>query len=222
MKNVRIDIPMTDTIIKCRVTLTNDDGTEKLKTVSVSNLLNMLDSSIEKKETVEYVHIGKLPNGYVDGCVAADDTYKVAIRVPGAQRPYNYMGMGCNKLFLMPFPETLFLFKVVEGVLRDSFCYAVTSDGFVARWPYANVYDSHSICWGSNVIPPTTFGTSHELAEFFLSSGFNTHLSTRNTKLDIDDIEGLIRYLTPMEEFPEDILLKQKKTVDEVVRGFLK
>ena len=77
--------------------------------------------------------------------------------------------LGVIYLFGVPkqvvFPDLAFLFKVREGMVSASFCFALKRDesgmiGPASRlcyYPFGNVYDNGKICWGKYGISENDF-----------------------------------------------------------------
>ncbi len=125
------------------------DGVEEVitKKVSVEDYIKIINSSIigdSKKR------IGKLPIGYYDGKISSNG-YSVIISMPAGICPLSYY----NTTFLIPFPRLVFYFKVEEGRIFESYVYAsvdeeLTDESVLYHYPFGNVYQCGSICWGGN------------------------------------------------------------------------
>lgn len=133
-----------------RVQITDSDGCVSQKIVTYDCFLEMLrDSSVS---STDYVGLGAMPNGYVDGSISVKDsnTFRVITKVPADKRPLTYY----DSTYVAPFPSLVFEFQVVKGNVTDSHCFALReSDQMLCHYPYGNVHNSGSICWGGNILP---------------------------------------------------------------------
>lgn len=131
-------------------------------------------STIEAEQE-RCLEIGQIPNGFYDGVLIQnkEQSFDVIITVSAH--------LGVIYLFGVPkqvvFPDLAFLFKVREGMVSASFCFALKRDesgmiGPASRlcyYPFGNVYDNGKICWGNTVFPKmTSIKDAEKLIQAFL------------------------------------------------------
>lgn len=202
------------------VKLYDEHGCVQKKRVGVSVLAGLIDSSLKKTETVVYSQVGQIPKGYVDMAYSDSSHFKVVLRYPSVVRPYYYSISKKDRLFLIPFPETLFCFDI--GGRRTQYCFAVNDKEQVCDYPFPNVYSSGKICWGGNTLPNISSLTDVEsMAELFFNAPFNGHLYTSESTTLNTSIEGLLRHLETMDRFPSEILVSKNELVSNVTNDFL-
>lgn len=130
------------------VTIIEDDGSQVSKSgIALEDYLDLLGENALKKDK-DMVHIGQMPEGYIDGYLGEQGTFKVAFFVPAAKRGVLYEKMH----FYVPFPDLVFAFSVQKGVVVSSKC--VATDGLnekasVYHYPFGNVHFDSSICFGN-------------------------------------------------------------------------
>lgn len=131
--------------------LLNGQGSMSRKKVTYNNFLKLLQSSSEKDATG--IVVGRLPNGYYNACVS-EDGFKVIVSVPAGIFPFQYF----DDVFTIPFPRLVFKFTCRDGKVVERVCYAAKDDILTDQtelfhYPYANVYESGTICFGGNMLP---------------------------------------------------------------------
>lgn len=196
------------------VEMINSNG--EIKSVSKKSILYDDFITIISESTLRdsFIQIGKLPEGYYDGCLNMDDSgFECQVVVPKGIKPLIYYGTP----FLIPFPSLFFHFTVKNLVLVKSYVYALDSDKVsdqskLYHYPFGNVYNSGLICWGSNVmlgyrnirdcekIISTFFGSSTN-DDLWNSEHINCSL---NKSLMVQ--RGLLEYLNELKEFPRNLL----------------
>lgn len=144
-----------ETFAKVRVEFSFGDGSAVQKTVTMADFIRAM-STIEAEQE-RCLEIGQIPNGFYDGVLIQnkEQSFDVIITVSAH--------LGVIYLFGVPkqvvFPDLAFLFKVREGMVSASFCFALKWDesgmiGPASRlcyYPFGNVYDNGKICWGNTV-----------------------------------------------------------------------
>ena len=149
-----------ETFAKVRVEFSFGDGSAVQKTVTMADFIRAM-STIEAEQE-RCLEIGQIPNGFYDGVLIQnkEQSFDVIITVSAH--------LGVIYLFGVPkqvvFPDLAFLFKVREGMVSASFCFALKRDesgmiGPASRlcyYPFGNVYDNGKICWGNTVFPKMT------------------------------------------------------------------
>lgn len=209
-----------DLVTVCRVF---KNGDEDNKTMSLLDFVNALTSSLEN---VCYTDLGELPFGYYRGSISPTNaaTFKVAVTIPQDKRILSYYG----EEHLVPFPELLFMFKVKSGKITDSRVYSVInskSSRKVAHYPYGNVYNDASICWGSNVLPRVENMKGIErIIDLFFGSETNDHLYTAGRNIIKRDQfynqRGLILAAEGRKIFPVKWLISKEYSLIEVVNNY--
>lgn len=180
-----------------------DKGTETKKTISLKDYIRAVQD-IQTNETV--CRVGKLPRGFLDGGVN-DHMMEAIIAVPAGKRTFTYLG----KDYLIPFPELVFHFVAVDGVVNVSRC-AVKDGEYVRPYPFGNVYNDMRICWGGNALPRLSYLKDFDkLVELFFSAGTNNDLYQR-PRIIIDgkerhlDQRELVEYVSRFDTFPVEAL----------------
>ena len=112
------------------------------------------------------------------------------------------------------FPDLAFLFKVREGMVSASFCFALKRDesgmiGPASRlcyYPFGNVYDNGKICWGNTVFPKmTSIKDAEKLIQSFFDAETNNDLYQNRIveHPEFKEQSGLLETLKEMEVFPQ-------------------
>lgn len=134
-----------ETFAKVRVEFSFGDGSAVQKTVTMADFIRAM-STIEAEQE-RCLEIGQIPNGFYDGVLIQnkEQSFDVIITVSAH--------LGVIYLFGVPkqvvFPDLAFLFKVREGMVSASFCFALKRDesgmiGPASRlcyYPFGNVYE---------------------------------------------------------------------------------
>lgn len=202
-----------------------NDGVNQYR-LPVKILAGMLDAGLKRTETMTYERVGRMPEGYLDMCYGDNHNFSIACMTDAAVYPYHYTVGKTSKVFMVPFPKTMFLFQIRDGKVVDSKCNAVNQKNKICYYPFPNVYENGKICWGGNILPEISrISDIHSVMDLFVQSGFNTHLYTPevNTTMKVS-IEELLRYLEPLDEFPNKILIEKKgyPSIREYVDTFLR
>lgn len=85
---------------------------------------------------------------------AGFQNYAVAVLVEKGIYSFNY----CGQVMNVGYPRLVFAFKVAGQNVADSFVaavkdFAIRDDTPLFRYPYSNVHDNTSICWGTTQLP---------------------------------------------------------------------
>ena len=183
-----------ETFAKVRVEFSFGDGSAVQKTVTMADFIRAM-STIEAEQE-RCLEIGQIPNGFYDGVLIQnkEQSFDVIITVSAH--------LGVIYLFGVPkqvvFPDLAFLFKVREGMVSASFCFALKRDesgmiGPASRlcyYPFGNVYDNGKICWGNTV--------------FFDAETNNDLYQNRIAEHpEFKEQSGLLETLKEMEVFPQ-------------------
>ena len=103
--------------------------------------------------------------------------------------------------YRLPVPDTLFLFRVLhreqgEITLCDSAVFAMDGpwqgdDTQLYGFPYGNVFDEHTICWGDYNVTLPNFYNIDTMMDMFLGTPFNTdlagHFDSGSEALSLDE-----------------------------------
>ena len=209
------------------VTIIQDDGSQVSKSgIALEDYLSLFGDNALKKDK-DYVRIGQLPDGYIDGYLGEQGTFKVAFFVPAAKRGVLYGGMH----FYVPFPDLVFAFSVNHGVLYNSLCFATDglSRGASAfHYPFGNVSHSGSICFGNIKKQKCEYpkDTERLVEDFFQSETNNDYFD--DSKVSIKVTQGkLLEKLSKKDIFPIRWLSpcksgKKVYTVEEYLKEFFK
>ena len=186
------------------------DGSAVQKTVTMADFIRAM-STIEAEQE-RCLEIGQIPNGFYDGVLIQnkEQSFDVIITVSAH--------LGVIYLFGVPkqvvFPDLAFLFKVREGMVSASFCFALKWDesgmiGPASRlcyYPFGNVYDNGKICWGNTVFPKmTSIKDAEKLIQAFFDAETNNDLYQNRIaeRPEFKEQSGLLETLKEMEVFPQ-------------------
>lgn len=207
-----------------------EDGAQEHKVVSLSDYLMSIQESVEVGR--EFLHLGKLPNGYYNGCVSKDDTssFKVVIAMPERRRLINYYG----DCYGIPFPSMAFFLDVRLGKLFTSLAVSldlqnsdwIGDDSVVCRYPFGNVHSNYKICWGTNreLKVSSIYDAGQYITQFFGSETNNDLYSAGQNVLALPEFtnqRGLFEALMERDRFPDEWLIKQELTLGQMVENFL-
>jgi len=164
-----------------------EDGTSKVILTDFDRFRDLLSISFKKVEAS--ARIGLMPSGFIDAILVKDNTFMFFQYVPGGLYPFVGRDEYCIEA---TYPHLLFAWYVVEGVLKDTYLYALKKPlddkGFLEQrvflYPYGNVYSSSGrVCWGANVLTGIRNITdvSYHYMDFFTSkSNGDLFLQKRN------------------------------------------
>jgi len=116
--------------------------------------------------------------------------------------------------YLVPYPNTLYIYQVSKGVVVSKHCFAVkttniTDDTELFRFPFGNVGRDGGMCYGNIRLPDCTeLSAIDEVVELFLSGDVNDDLyGNNNTTKDCKQYE-LLQSLAGKKKFPSRILTR--------------
>lgn len=206
------------------IQMQKENGEMVINKVDLSTFLNILDATKVQEEN--YVRLSRelVPEGYIDGAFASDDTYWCIWKVKGAKRQFVLdMRNGDDSLrhHIIPYPSLVFALKVHKGVRQAFRCYA-TKEGSSAlyEYPFGNVNTGGSVCMGSIRTKDVTPANTEE--DFFLGVTNNDYYSGF-AKCGMDwSQEKLIKELSGKDEFPDNWLQEcgQCRDVKELIKNF--
>lgn len=195
-----------------RVSVT-EDGITTSKVLTQEQFANTLKhGTIVRKENKSY-RLGKLPFGYIDAYVSREGTYKVAVLYPKKRRGVKYY----KDTYYVPYPNVVYIYDVKNGICISRSCFAIsdkdlkngiTRDTPLYYFPFGNVGENGSMCYGNIKLPNlTTMDSIDNLVALFLAGEVNDDLynPNRQTKLAKKQFE-VYRYLESRKTFPDKIL----------------
>lgn len=193
-----------------RVTTTNAKGASTTKVLSHETYVNMLrKNTIVRKEAKKH-SLGRIPYGYVDCLYGSQGNYEIAVMYPGKVRGVKYY----KDTYRVPYPNTLYTYNVLKGVVQSKHCFAViddviTPETVLYRFPFGNVGSMGSMCYGNIHLPDCTELSSIDtLVELFLSGDVNDDLyQASDTAKNCKQFE-LYQFLQGKKKFPTKILVK--------------
>lgn len=221
LEKMIIEIRKNNSIVK--VERFFDDGSQDEKGIDFLDLIGILSESTFGSH---YLNLGELPGGYLRGAIDVGDlsSFLVAIQLAPEKRILPFFG----EEHIVPFPELLFLFKVVKGRTVKSEVYALTNkkgEKVIAKYPFGNVHDGGSICWGRNVLPHLDkIKDTEKLIGLFLGSSTNNDLYSvgKNViqKKEFVNQKGLILEAEKKSKFPHSWLVATRITMKSRVNQF--
>lgn len=200
-----------------------DDGSRDERGLKYTDLVGILS---ESTAVSRYLNFGELPGGYLRGAVdiGNSSSFLVAIRLAPGKRILPFFG----EEHIVPFPELLFLFKVTNGRPLKSEVYALVckeGENVIAHYPFGNVYDSGSICWGRNTLPHLdSIKDTEKLIGLFFGSDTNNDLYSvgKNVikKKEFMNQKGLILAAKKRKKYPDNWLIATRVTLKNKVEQF--
>lgn len=192
------------------------------KCISYEDFLAIVNNSTKADN---FLHVGKLPEGYYDAILDKDEMgFKCLVVVPEGLKPIIYY----SDIYMVPFPKLMFYFKVRTGILKESKVYALKSGRIsdkttLYKYPFGNVYDGGKICWGGNVINGIyELRKVERIISTFFGSPTNDDLWGKCINVPSDDPRrvqrGLLESLNMEKTFPEDILVKTHYSVKNLLK----
>lgn len=174
--------------------------TKKLTLLSFVNLIN---DSVNKADG-DGIHIGNMPNGYVDAKFF-DNGFDVLLETKEGTYPYLYAG----ECFVIPYPKLLFFFKVRNEKLMESKCFAEGSrQDMLYSYPFSNVYENGNICWGSNAFNsfPNLESVNYLVQTFFSAPNNNDLWHPERCNGKALSIRQLLDDIKDKEKYPDEYL----------------
>ena len=199
-----------------------EDGSMAEKKVLMEDLVAIINNSVASNS---YVPIGSLPYGYYNGLINPFDssTFKAALIMPAEKRILTYY----NEEHLVPFPDLLFLFTAERGIMTKSRVFSIVNkknQRLVANYPYGNVHENGSICWGANGLPKiSSMKGVEQILSLFFGSPTNDDLYEAGKsvikKKEFLNQRGLILKAEEEQEFPEKWLKLTGCTLDKMMES---
>lgn len=204
----------------CTVTNINETGICTSKKILCSQLLTILNNSME--DSNNYLELGEMPRGYLDGKVSDLNplSAKILLFIPQGVKSATYE----NTVFRVPMPNMLMRISIFKGRQTQTSIFCLKNDMTKQKvqdairekkkfpwyqYPFGNVGDDGSICWGNN-----TFKSLKKIKEvelfpivFFDSPSNDDYYKQSRTNLDFKDVRMLYEYLIKKEKFPDEILV---------------
>lgn len=193
-------------------------GTSKThrNTVRLKDFLQILLKSYNGG--TKYFTLGVMPNGYVNGAIGTDGSFKAVIFVPGKMRCLNYFN---SRHFFIPFPDLYFAFSVApNGTIRKKICYARKGKSReLYRYPFGNVNCDGNICMGNIKCKAKTMKDLEQVIEDFFMSVTNDDLCQNNFPLQFQTQLNLLETLEKKgyKKYPDNYLVSNGKLVTDLV-----
>lgn len=200
-------------VVSFRVSLTNEDKSVLTKTLSPQSLILLLQNSCELK--TEYMHIGKLPEGYVDGAIASKDSFWVLIKVPAKKRLFVHV----SGHYQIPYPDLIFFFKVDKGYLKEKKVFTI-KDQQLYHYPFGNVNMDGNICMGNISFESLQINCMNRVIDdFFLGVTNNDYyMPGESVKVKYTQ-QTLLKKLSVMETFPDRWLVRSIVSLEKLMKG---
>lgn len=202
---------------------------KKVKTVSLEDLIGSLSQNHD-------VEIGPLPLGvrYFKG---GKMDYTIAIEMPPmvdkskvSMRSNTRSGRS-RKTWKLPFPISLFIFRVVgKKVLWTRLCALkrpfFTFEDIAYRFPYGNVYSHFGVCWGGvkklGLSSINSYNDLTTIINAFYTTGFNGDLTNDpfcyNTTKYGNNFWAFVEEMKNKSAFPADALVATKTTIHQLIK----
>ena len=160
-----------------------------------------------EKASKEYQAVAQMKS---DRRAKSEVYYEIAVMYPGKVRGVKYY----KDTYRVPYPNTLYTYSVLNGVVQSKHCFAViddviTPETVLYRFPFGNVGSMGSMCYGNIHLPDCTELSSIDtLVELFLSGDVNDDLyHPSDTAKNCKQFE-LYQFLEGKKKFPTKILVK--------------
>lgn len=203
-----------------RVQVVNDSGEADCKIVSLMDFIGMMqDSSVSDGRMVR---LGRLPRGCYDVAVdpVRQGVFKCTIVLPEGAYPIRY----ADTDYMIPMPAQVFYFDVLDKKVVESKIYVLkdnlpSDESPLYHYPFGNVHDSGSICWGSNALPAVSnVGELDMLVNLFFGSPTNSDLYKAHERLVNPpeytvNLRSFYEVLAEKKEFPKELLKETGKTL---------
>jgi hypothetical protein len=207
-----------------KATNKKDDGTVTTKHITRGSLLSSITSGMTLKTDLlvrgTRFYFGE-PEKYI---VGIESVPKVRPLLFGYEEPY-------KKLYV-PYPPCLFFFKVVNGVVNETYLFSLRNsimsyNDSLYRFPFGNAYDDGRVCWGyagSGEALKSPMQLGSHLAAFF-DSPYNGDLQEGSfrkiTPKDypaINNIVDLVYYLNGKDKFDYELLNPTSYSVSDIIK----
>lgn len=208
------------------VSLMEKNGTIRQKSVSIDELVSQLVSSHQISTDI-------LPRGTRFYKGGASD-YTIGIELAPKRRPIQISSYDGTTRKVVPVPRCLFIARIRNKQFYKSWLFSLASpfnkwNETLYSFPFGNVYDGGSICWGSAYILEVRrpMDLIAVLSSFF-DSTFNGDLvegyafERPDVEYGEEEVRGLwplVSYLENMDVFPNDMLYRKSFNVDDVIEG---
>lgn len=180
-----------------RVSLTEDDGRVISKTLMPESFLELIHNSCTLEN--RFVHLGKLPDGYMDASVSSNDTFRILIKVPARKR----LLVHTSGHYYIPFPDLVFYFEVSNGILKQKYVYSLKGEENLCHYPFGNVSPNGSICMGNISCKDLTMEKIEKIIDSFFSGMTNNDYYKANQNVTVNySQQVLLEKLSNMDEFP--------------------
>lgn len=185
-----------------RVALTNDDGSVMTKTLTPESFIKLIQNGCTQE--LCYMHLGKLPEGYIDCSVADERSFRILIKVPAEKR----LLVHTSGHYQIPFPDLVFYLYVKNGLVQKFRCYAMKRDTLYF-YPFGNVSANGEICMGNISCTDITLNKTMDVIENFLGGKTNNdYFSPKNKVNNSYSQQTMLEKLSKMDAFPQRWLKK--------------
>lgn len=219
--NPELIIKMKGESNEAEVVLTANDGSKNHKTVGIDDIISNLTSSFK-------LSTGLLPRStrFFSG---SPNDYIIGIEEPSKIRRFARRDEKASTTQIrIPFPICFFIFNVKGNRVQKSNVFATRSsilkeDDQLYRFPFGNVYNDGSICWGSNKLgvinsPLSLVGVIATFYDVpFNGDLFDNHII--NYPPDVAGFHSFINHLNGKDVFPSTLLVKAGCSVKKFMRG---
>lgn len=209
----------TKTPTVASVSLLYEGGATKSRKMHLSDFVRLLKNATENEIVDFKANRFKVPKELVELSYIDSNNFHGLFLIPGQVFFVTY----CNKKYPVPYPPLLFSIRVVNGKVNKTNVFAVKEedkdklgdDTMLYNFPFGNVYQDGSICWGGNVLPQIN-GLSEVLKgviHLFYSAETNADL-WNSKRVNIESIKGcnpilssVYDVLSSMDTFPLEALV---------------
>lgn len=201
--------------------ITSDKGCTH-KRIPFKTLLENLEICTQVHSEKKF--IGKLPYGFVDGCVGdnSEDSLGVVLDIPKGKRCLFYQKGEQKWNGIVEYPRLLFALTVENGKYVDKICFALhendelNENTKMYRFPFSNVSSEGRICVGSARFEKVhNFLDVEEFVESFFQSTYNGDYYdtgfTKAYKQFVDLLENV------KQRFPDEILVETEYNYKDVL-----
>ena len=201
------------------VSLSYAGGAQRSRKMHLADLVALLKNATDNDVVDFKTNRFKVPKELVELSYVDKNNFHGLFLIPGQVFFVTY----CDKKYPVPYPSLLFSIRVVNGKVNKTNVFAVKEtdkdrldeNTVLYNFPFGNVYQDGSICWGGNKLPQID-GLSEVLKgviHLFYSAETNADL-WNSKRVNIEVIKGsnpilssVYEILASMEEFPSDALV---------------
>lgn len=209
-----------------KVMIEEDNGIKKERTVTIDSLIMAMKESLTT--ACVYHSIGEIPFGYYDAEIGSERgkfCAKAVMVLPAGKQMMKYE----DTYYDAAIPSLVFDFDVSDERLSSTQVYVMknekpTDKSQLYRYPFGNVSESGTVCWGRNQLPKIRkLKDLEEIMMLFIQSPCNSdyYRSSMYCGHEGVSLRELFEMLKDEESYPEDYLVPLKGTKGNVVLGNL-